>query len=315
MPRVSVPWSRSLLARLLAISVLVAVGSVTTTAWLATRTTTEALRHQQAQAVSDDAAVYNELVAYAATHRSWDEVGATVTRLARSTGHRVTLTTREHRPIAESAADGPPPSGTPTAVDPLSVDPLLVPTAASDRIDPRAIGPFQLTSDEQTALLRSAARVLQCVRGRTGAGSVEQDPGGHPHVKTWFPLVADHCGASELDAPVTSERRALNGLNTMVDACLARQGVGTVVLNLDRTWYIDPRQPSPAPRTQQANARIRDCVTQSRREQLTPYVSPPALLFIGGSAAPGFVLSPGNKTRVIGVVALVLLLTVAITVL
>ncbi|MDN3357291.1 HAMP domain-containing sensor histidine kinase [Actinomadura sp. DC4] len=314
MARASVPWSRSLCTRLLAISVIIAVGSVTTTAWLAIRTTTDALRHQQAQAVTDDAAVYNELVGYAATHTSWDGVGPTVTRLARSTGHRVTLTSRDRRPIAESARGGPAPSGTPTTVDPLAVNPLLVPAAASDRVDPRAVGPFALTAGELAALRRSAERVLACVHGRTGAGVIEQDPSGHPHVTTWFPLVADHCGASELDAPVKSERRALKGLNTMVNACLAQKQEGTVVLNLDLTWYIDPRVPSPASRSAQANTRIRDCVNQSRRAQLTPYVSPPALLFIGGSATPGFVLSPGNKSRVVGVVALVLLLTVVITV-
>ena len=315
MARVSVPWNRSLLTRLLAISVLVAVGSVTTTAWLAIRTTTEALRHQQVQAVTDDAAVYNEVIGYAATHRSWDGVGPTVARLARSTGHRVTLTTRDRRPIAESAKGGPPPAGTPTAVDPLSVNPLLVPAAAADRVDPRAVGPFQLTADERAALGRSAERVRACIQKRTGAASIDQDPSGHPHVTSWFPIVASNCGAAELDAPVKTERRALRGLNTMVNACLARQRVGTVVLNLDLTWYIDPRVPSHASSSAQASTQIRDCVTQSRREQLTSYVSPPALLFIGGSATPGYVLSPGNKSRVVGVVALVLLLTVAITVL
>jgi two-component system sensor histidine kinase BaeS len=316
MARVSVPWPRSLLTRLLAISVLVAVGSVTTTAWLATRTTTDALRHQQAQAVTDDAAAYNELVGYAATHPSWDGVGPTVARLARRTGQRVTLTTQQRRPIADSATHGgPPPSGAPTAVDPLAVDPVLVPAASSDRVDPRAVGPFRLTASEQTTLLRSAERVLRCVRARTGAGSIEQDPNRHPHVGSSYPLLDDRCGVPGLDEPVGAERRALHRLNTMVDACLSRQH--TVILNLDLTWILDPlNRPQPSSAAG-FDAHVRSCIAQSRREQLTPYVSPPALLFIGGSpgAVSGLVLSPGNKSRVVGVVGLVLLLTVAVTVL
>ncbi|MFB9838841.1 sensor histidine kinase [Actinoallomurus acaciae] len=311
------PWSRSLLTRLLAISVLVAVGSVTTTAWLATRTTTEALRHQQAQAVTDDAGTYNELVGYAATHRSWDGVGPTVARLARGTGHRVTLTTQERRPIADSSkSGGPPPAGTPTVVDPLAVDPVLVP-AAADRIDPRAVGPFRLTADERTTLLRSAERVLRCIRGRTGSGAIEQDPNGRPHVSSSSDVLNTYCGTPELDEPVKTERRALQGLNTMVDACLAGQKLSGVILNPDLSWVVLPRKRPKPSLAAQVDAQIRGCLAQSRREQLTPYVSPSALLFIGGSqgSTPSFVLSSGGRSRVIGVVALVLLLTVAITVL
>ncbi|MEU3185110.1 HAMP domain-containing sensor histidine kinase [Streptomyces sp. NPDC006923] len=62
---------------------------------------------------------------------------------------------------------------------------------------------------------------------------------------------------------------------------------------------------------------IANCVGSARREQLTAYVSAPALLFIddpGAVSVPGFDLSPANTARIVGVTALVLALTVGASV-
>jgi two-component system sensor histidine kinase BaeS len=65
--RQRVPWYSSLRVRLLVVSILVALCSVTATAWLAVTTTTTAIQ-QQGQLLSDDASIYDTLLGYAATH-------------------------------------------------------------------------------------------------------------------------------------------------------------------------------------------------------------------------------------------------------
>jgi two-component system sensor histidine kinase BaeS len=62
---------------------------------------------------------------------------------------------------------------------------------------------------------------------------------------------------------------------------------------------------------------IAACVGSARREQLSAYVAAPALLFIDDPAAvsvPGFDLSPANTARIAWVTALVLALTVGVSV-
>src|SRR3954469_25214317 len=96
------PPRRSLLVRLLAVSVLVSVCSVAATAWLAVRGTTVAIQQEEGQALADDARVYNALLGWAATHTDWSGAQKTVTMLARQVGHRITLTTEDRDPVLVS---------------------------------------------------------------------------------------------------------------------------------------------------------------------------------------------------------------------
>ncbi|NEA60888.1 two-component sensor histidine kinase, partial [Streptomyces sp. SID13666] len=104
-PETRVPLRRSLLVRLLASSLLVALCAITATAWLAVRTTTSAIRQEQGQVLSDDTDIYKVLTDYAAVHPSWDGVTRTISRLADRTNRRITLTAQDHgrRTIADSA--------------------------------------------------------------------------------------------------------------------------------------------------------------------------------------------------------------------
>ncbi|WP_107422301.1 sensor histidine kinase [Streptomyces lushanensis] len=73
----------------------------------------------------------------------------------------------------------------------------------------------------------------------------------------------------------------------------------------------------PAARDSGYDRAIASCVGSARREQLTAYVAAPALLFIddpGAVSVPGFDLSPANTARIVGVTALVLALTVGVSV-
>ncbi|SHM23092.1 sensor histidine kinase [Actinacidiphila paucisporea] len=76
-------------------------------------------------------------------------------------------------------------------------------------------------------------------------------------------------------------------------------------------------EPVPAVRDSADDRAIASCVDSARREQLTAYVAAPALLFIDSPAAvsvPGFDLSPSNTARIAGATALVLLLTIGVSV-
>ncbi|WUH95252.1 HAMP domain-containing histidine kinase [Streptomyces sp. NBC_00433] len=76
-------------------------------------------------------------------------------------------------------------------------------------------------------------------------------------------------------------------------------------------------EPVPAAHASADDRAIASCVDSARREQLTAYVAAPALLFIDSPAAvsvPGFDLSPSNTARIAGATALVLLLTIGVSV-
>ena len=295
----------------MAVSVLVAVCSIAATAWLAARTATSAVQQAQGVALTDDARIYTTLLEYASTHPNWNGVGPTVQSLARQTGRRVALLTEDRRPIADSATvSAPLPSTTSTVVDPLNVNPALAPEDSADRIDPDAVGPFLLTSSERAGLQAQAQTVLQCVQARTGTGSITYAPNGRPQVVSDAGGVADGCGQSELARPTETEAAALADLNTLLNVCLSRQRLVSVQLNADLTWV--PTGAAPAGNDQP----IQNCLTSARSQQLGPYLSPAALLFVtttNGAAPTAFSLSTDNEVRIAGVAAAVLLLALAVT--
>ncbi|MGA5304466.1 sensor histidine kinase [Nucisporomicrobium flavum] len=311
----------SLLVRLLAVSIVVSVLSVAATAWLAARVTTRAVQQERGQAVADGARVYDELLGYAATHRDWAAAGPLVRELAHSTGRRIVVTGRDRRPLVESAAAQLPEEASAT-VDPLA-----------DGIDGRAVGPFLLSGRDRRDLDRLAAAAVTCLNGppRTGAaptdGAVVQaavarativrELSGRPRVETGDPQTPARCAdeLNELAEPTAAEQRALTQLGTLTNACLKRQRRAPVAISLGGRW-------STTQVTGDGSAydrAVESCLAGARREQLTAYVAPPALLFVldprSPSPAGGFDLSPANQARIAGVAGLVLLVTIGVTVL
>ncbi|MET4922541.1 HAMP domain-containing sensor histidine kinase [Streptomyces sp. PSRA5] len=349
------PLRRSLLGRLLIVSVSVASCAVAATAWLAVQTTSGAIRQEQGRDLSSDAKIYDSLLEYGATHPSWEEVEGTVRELARASQRRIVLTTEDRRPLVDSA--GEPSAGAPSVaplpaqasavVDPLSVDTVLVPddmtAAGADRVDPRAVGPFLLPAKERTELRRITAEHVACLSSMGIAADVVVGPSGRPRVEyvrndNDRPLEIK-CLADE-PGPTVTEKKALDELDALADACLKRQGREGATLNLDLSWdrgydqvgvsaSEEARERKAEAARQQAEKKpvvtadrgndraIASCVGSARREQLTAYVAAPALLFIEGTGAvsvPGFDLSPANTGRIVGVTALVLALTVGVSV-
>ncbi|MFD3955603.1 sensor histidine kinase [Streptomyces bacillaris] len=352
--RSRVPLRRSLLGRLLGVSALVAACSVAATAWLAVQTTSGAIRQEQGRNLTADARIYDTLLGYAARNPTWNGVDATVRKLAEESGRRIALTTQSRQPLADSATAEVPPPLPPQAsavVDPLSVDAVLAARStegqgtAADRIDPRAVGPFLLPAAERTELRQLAERHAICLNRSGIAADVVVGPSGRPRIQMVGSaperVLSTKCESFDLDAPTRTERKALDALNGLADACLKRQGREGVRLDQNLFWGEDvavtrPGQlPYPVPSDARAarpapvaeasreftgedDRAIASCVGTARSEQLGSYVASPALLFIGdegGATVPGFDLSPANTAKIAGAAALVLALTVGASVL
>ncbi|GLU50147.1 sensor histidine kinase [Nocardiopsis ansamitocini] len=185
-PRTRTPGPRPhnrLSVRLMGGFVLVAVSSVTATAWVAVQGTSGAILTEQGQTLADDTRIYDELLGYAATHSDWADSGGLVSELADDTGRRITLTTQERRTIADSAVEGTPLRGRVSSVlDPLAVDAALV--AEASPIDSRAVGPFALTDEERAEKLELAEAIVDCLTLLGVESRVVVNPSGRPGVDT-----------------------------------------------------------------------------------------------------------------------------------
>ncbi|MEU7113868.1 ATP-binding protein [Streptomyces sp. NPDC046182] len=351
--RSRLPLRKSLLGRFLGVFALVAACSVAATAWLASQTTSGALKQEQGQALADDARIYDALLGYAATHPRWDGVDQEVEELASRFGRRVAVTTHDRGPLADSAGSSGPqlPTRPSAVVDPLSVDSALSGAvsarddakASTDRIDARAVGPFRLPPAERRELRAKADRLVTCLHRRGQNAEVTDGPSGRPRVSqgtasTGF-VESDDCSTASLDTPTATEAKALETLTKLANACLSRQDRPAITLNADLTWYDGPRRPAgpvaeprrptmpvpdaapvPAPSEidRSADEAIGSCVNTARREQLSSYVAQPALLFIGDpdrGSVPGFDLSAASTARIAGAAGLVLALTIGVSIL
>ncbi|MFJ6726421.1 sensor histidine kinase [Streptomyces sp. NPDC091281] len=286
--------------------------SIVATAWLATRVTARAIEQEQGQAISEDSRTYEALLTWAVDHTDWSGAQPLVERLARETGHRVALATQNRAVLADSARPGasPLPARASATVDALAVETGISGKAGDSRIDPRVVGPFRLTAGERQRLRTLAERRAECLRGAVGGEvTITTTPSGRPRV-TAADYDGPRCRGDGLDEPTRTEAVALGRLDTLVDDCLRRRGAGAVRLNPDLSW-VGAGAGAPDP------ALVSTCLDSGRRQQLDSYVPPAALLFIGsprGAAGSAFDLSPQNRLRVVGVVAAVLLLSVAVTV-
>ncbi|MFJ6723489.1 ATP-binding protein [Streptomyces sp. NPDC091281] len=311
-----VPLHRSLLARLFAASVLVAVCAVAATAWITVTTTTGALRTERGQSLADDTRVYDALIGYAATHRDWDGVRPLVDRLAARTGRAITLTTPARTRIADSEPGARPlPERAAARVDPLRPDAAL--SDGSGAVDPRAVGPYRLTAKERHDVRAEAEATARCMRDKgVGADAVEL-PSGRYELRFDRPelarKLAEYCDVTSYRQTPPTQLRALDELAGRAAACLGLDSPEGLTIADDFTWdLVGAAPPSATP------AAARECVDDARRDQLRPYVAPAALLFVGAPGRTdepsGTALSGGAVLRIVAAAAAVLAVAVAVTV-
>ena len=309
-----VPLHRSLVGRLLATSLLIAMAAIVATAWLAVQSTSRAIRQEQGRSLADDKSIYDTLAGYAATHRDWTGVQKTVDAEAARLHRRVTLMTDDRQAIADSSPGAPLDATRASAtVDALRLDPGL--TGSADRIDPRVTGPYLLPAKEREKLRRFAQSQLECMRQNGVEGQVTVDANGRPAVRTTSSDVNFTMSVCRSKSPITAtetEELALADLAWMAEECL---GAEHDILVLDRDFSVAGFKD----RTTDMR-KVRSCVAEARVRQLRPYVAQPALLFVtdpgtGAADEPVFSLSRENLFRVAWVTAAVLLATILLTVL
>ncbi|MBW8801477.1 MAG: HAMP domain-containing histidine kinase [Streptomyces sp.] len=319
MPGPRVPWRKSLLVRLLLTSVAIAALSVGATAWLAVETTTRAIQEERGQVLSDDTDILRQLSGFAATHADWNGAQTLVRTLSRTTGRRIALTTETGHTITDSAAPGTTlPARASATVDPLTTDTYTEPGAQLAGIDPRAVGPYRLPAAERAQLKKVAEKRLACIRRDGLEADLRQIPSGHTTVviEGGEGSVPAECLDSDYGRPTSTEKKALGELGALVKPCSDRTEYLSdhVALSIQFIPGLDtPAVPGfvGTPLEQQAQT----CVDNARRAQLDPYVAPRAKLYLGnpGGQPAGFDLSPTNKAKIIGVTALVLAVTIAMT--
>ncbi|MFF3556518.1 sensor histidine kinase [Streptomyces tsukubensis] len=232
------PLRKSLLARLLAVSALVAVCSVAATAWLAAQTTTGAIKREQGRDLAKDAQIYRELLGHAATSPQWDGVEGKVAALATVHDRRIVLVNRRTQLVIadSSTAKKPPPlpETSSALIDPLNTDAALVEateqttTGAGTKtgkgsIDPRAVGPFQLPRKEREALRGLAEKVTACLRRLSVTAEPMTTPSGRSYVRIAGlqpERYQQWCSLDRLAQPTTTEKKAVAALNKLSDDCL-----------------------------------------------------------------------------------------------
>jgi two-component system sensor histidine kinase BaeS len=319
-PERRVPLHRSLVVRLLATSMLVALCAIVATAWLAVQSTTRAIQQEQGRSLSDDKGVYDALLGYAATHPSWAGVETVVAQRARKLGRRITLMTAERQVIVDSSSGPSLQNARPSAtVDPLQVDLGL--TGGTNRIDPRVIGPYRLSAKERADLRQYANKKLSCLRGLGLDGQIVDTPSGRPSVQIIGTDPKGGAAGCQTESPVEAaptERKALEIVQGLVLTCLHEKDSKYLAIQPDFTVLAVPTARDPAVNAARAK-RAEACVQKARQTQLKPYVAPPALLFVTdvsqGAAPPVFNLSRANTIRIAMVAGGVLLVTMLITVL
>ncbi|KAA2263477.1 HAMP domain-containing protein [Solihabitans fulvus] len=362
----------SLLIRLLAMSIVVAGCSIAATAWLASQSTSGSIRQEYGEALDTDTSIYDKLMEYAATHHEWAGAQDLVRALAAQYGRRIALTSQTKAPVLDSAGPTgrPLPTNPTTTLDPMSVNAAFKPAAAKDGIDSRAVGPFQLTSDERDGLERAASAAVGCLQKDGGNGTVTHAPNGRPILQvtsstgaptsasvqvvapprstvtqapdkptsTKSPGVIGSCDDQALTTNTATEQHATDQLIGYVNDCLKRDSHPGLVV--DPKLGVDQSDPNAKPsakeqKDQQLNrtsptfvADLQDwadthpeakaCVTTARDQQLRPFVSPPALLFVTnevtGEATPTGLSTVGTR-RLAGTAAIVLVLTVGVAML
>ncbi|MEU4173013.1 HAMP domain-containing sensor histidine kinase [Streptomyces sp. NPDC026665] len=317
--RSGLPWFKSLLTRLVLISVAVAAMSVGATAWLAVQLTTRAVQAERGQVLSDDADILRELSGYAATHTSWDSVLASVRRLSHTTDRRIALTTMDGRVIADSALSKTPlPSRVSATVDPLRVDTYTEPGAQLSGIDPRAAGPYKLSGPDSTRIKEWARRYAACATKTGVKVHSVHIPSGRTIITgvdlLYGKYLRSQCSPMQTSTQTKSEAEALRDLDLRMAPCFLsdeeRYGVQFLGMTLIPGWPQDEISRLP-----EVSTEARNCIDNARRTQLDPYVAPRAALYLGSRGQQQTVidLSLANKAKVVGVSGLVLAVTVLLT--
>lgn len=330
---------RSLLLRLLALSLAVALGAVGATAVLATYSTGAQLKGEldaSASLLEADQSIFTELMAYAGNHADWGDVDQVVRQAAERTGRRVAVTAPDGTVIADSAHGAELPS-VPSATIDVAAGTYIAKVAttfsagkrvsAGDEKDVMAAdgagvdSPYwRMTPAELAKRHALAAEAVNCLRMHGTSASVVKSPEGMPVLAVEVPktpgtgaenkvqLDEDGCLSDQLMAPSEMAQRVGKQQVELTAACLDRAG-----LSYQRA-SVRGGMPSVVPAgAGKADPRFEQCQQSARSEALRPYVASPAKLYLG-TADRFNVFSSDGLLRTLATALGVLLLAALVTV-
>ncbi|WP_427887358.1 sensor histidine kinase [Kribbella sp. GL6] len=308
---------RSVLLRFLGLSLAVALGAVIATALIATYSTSEKLQGEidaNTGQLQVDGEIYGELSKYASDHPTWSGVDKVVHDLADRLGRRVAVTTEDGSVIADSArmlgAAPELPSVPAATIDArgggigklggtMTVYQLRKPVAvASGFAATAAVGPpfmpasdWGLTDDEIAQRNQLAKQAVKCLGTKGKSASVARSDGTVPQVmiesKQSVGGVAvnsttttkDECLPPGLYAPSAKAKLVNDDEVRRSTACLDAAGITYKINDFNGLRSVDPAVTEDA-----VDETFANCVTQARVQALTPYVAPPAKLYLGAKS-------------------------------
>ena len=313
----------SLLLRLLAVSLAVAALAVAATAWLITRDTTNTLRNDIERSLDRDNHVYEELLAFAQTHPTWDGVDAVVAGLAAGTGERIALTTPDGAVLADSAVseDDPPalPAAPAAVVDPLAAGNEAVPETS----DPAATDSPDLSPGTVPPDTSGRARPFPAPPALEARRT-------QPLVQAAGACLADHGAARPLD-PEDGIPSRLDDLGwdlvpaAVVEACVdpalfapseAEAALGPAVKAAVVACLAQAESDPTASQAMSPQDRAAQCLAAGVQQARDAVRADPALLYLGtaGAATRFDTLWGADRARTAATVAGILAVAAAVTV-
>jgi two-component system sensor histidine kinase BaeS len=312
---------RSVLVRFLGLSLAVALGAVIATALIATYSTSEKLQGEidaNTGQLQVDGEIYAELSKYAADHPSWSGVDKLVHDLADKLGRRVAVATDDGSVIADSArmlgAAPDLPSVPAATIDArgggisklsgisgtavYSARKTLAAGTASGFVTAAVTPPFVaypdwgMTDEEQRQREQLAQKAVDCWSAKGLSASVAK-AGNVPQVmieskqsvagvrvmeKPGLAANGDACTPPGLYAPSAKAKVVNDDEIRRATACLDAAGIKYQVNDFEGLKSVEPRV------KEQVADKFVDCTTQARVQALTPYVAPPAKLYLGAKS-------------------------------
>ncbi|MFI5691447.1 sensor histidine kinase [Kribbella sp. NPDC051586] len=309
---------RSVLVRFLGLSLAVALGAVIATALIATYSTSEKLQGEMDANTGQlqvDGEIYSQLSRYASDHPSWSGVDKLVHDLAGKLGRRVAVTTDDGSVIADSArmlgAAPQLPSVPAATIDArnVAVSKLagamnvysarktiaagepggFVATAAL--IAPYGGYPgWGMTEEETRQRDQLARQSMNCYNAKGKAATVIQAGGGVPQVMIESKeslagvqvkasaLAKDECTPPGLNAPSAKAKIVNDDEIRRAAGCLDAAGLTYNINEFEGLKAVEPKTEGDA------GEAFDNCATQARVQALTPYVAPPAKLYLGAKS-------------------------------
>ncbi|MEU8223037.1 HAMP domain-containing sensor histidine kinase [Kribbella sp. NPDC048915] len=311
---------RSVLVRFLALSLAVALGAVIATAVIATYSTSEKLQGEidaNTGQLQVDGQIYAELSKYAVDHPSWSGVDKLVHELADRLGRRVAVVAANGTVIADSArmlGAAPELPSVPAATidartsgasklpgNALSLTASARTTAASGRfVATSAIAPpfvaypdWGMTEQERKERDKLAEQAVACWNAKGKSASVAKTDGAGPQVmvetsrsitgirvleKAGVASKDDSCTPAGMYAPSAKAKIVNDDEVRRATACLDAKNLDYEVNAVEGLKSVQPK--NEAELTEQ----FVDCTTQASVQALTPYVAPPAKLYLGAKS-------------------------------